>query len=586
MARYPTLKRMALQGFMSAMICCLTTVPTFSNACLGAMSPAEKSAEMSIKEKEELVAQGVSQYEKGDTEKAKQTFQHAKAVFPSNYAVPYYLGLIYLGENRRADAINEWKQYVLMNPDSKESLEIRKYLTLLIRKEAVAYAKAAVANETALLSSPIADNTVAVTAFQNIGPETLGPLGKGLATMLISDLSKVPDLQVVERVKLQMLLQEMNLGTSGVVNEETAPKVGKLLKSRHVATGSLLEPEKESLQIFSAVVDTEQADHLDAREAQGKLSKFFDLEKTIACGIVEDLGRNCSDMPGSFYKVHTKSLAALSSFSIGLDYLDQEEYDRARAQFQKAVDEDPGFDLAKETLALTPFSAMLLLTSSQMVSALSSSAISSTAVGSAAAGSAVVGGGGVGVVGITTAAVVAGGAAVGLAAGGGGGGDSDDTDPHDVDNDGDNYTENQGDCNDSNRSIHPGAAEVCGDGVDQDCDGEDLTCSPNLTGNWIGTWTDSTGSTGEISLSITQTSTSVSGTGTIENPDCTLSGSLSGSVEGSSFQANISGTGSASFNANYTETAINGSLDITSGNCAGRSGTFSKSITGTAIIRW
>ncbi len=43
--------------------------------------------------------------------------------------------------------------------------------------------------------------------------------------------------------------------------------------------------------------------------------------------------------------------------------------------------------------------------------------------------------------------------------------------PPPPDADGDGFTEDQGDCNDSDASIHPGAAEVCFDGVDQDCDG-------------------------------------------------------------------------------------------------------------------
>lgn len=46
-----------------------------------------------------------------------------------------------------------------------------------------------------------------------------------------------------------------------------------------------------------------------------------------------------------------------------------------------------------------------------------------------------------------------------------------------VDNDLDGFTPNQGDCNDNNASIHPGASEVCSDNIDQDCSGSDLSCN-------------------------------------------------------------------------------------------------------------
>lgn len=49
-----------------------------------------------------------------------------------------------------------------------------------------------------------------------------------------------------------------------------------------------------------------------------------------------------------------------------------------------------------------------------------------------------------------------------------------------VDSDNDRYDDAQ-DCNDVDRFIHPGAIEICGDGIDQNCDGSDLPCPPSTT---------------------------------------------------------------------------------------------------------
>jgi len=63
------------------------------------------------------------------------------------------------------------------------------------------------------------------------------------------------------------------------------------------------------------------------------------------------------------------------------------------------------------------------------------------------------------------------------------------------------YVINSSDCDDSNSDLHPGATEICGDGIDQDCNGSDLICPGDYTpgpynyylpsfesgiGNWTG----------------------------------------------------------------------------------------------------
>jgi len=90
-------------------------------------------------------------------------------------------------------------------------------------------------------------------------------------------------------------------------------------------------------------------------------------------------------------------------------------------------------------------------------------------------------GGGGGGGGNTTASDATGGNTGGDTTGGDVGGG--DVDGGDVDGDG--YTENQGDCNDGDSSIYPGATEICGDDIDQDCNGSDLICYFSLISDYM-----------------------------------------------------------------------------------------------------
>jgi len=55
------------------------------------------------------------------------------------------------------------------------------------------------------------------------------------------------------------------------------------------------------------------------------------------------------------------------------------------------------------------------------------------------------------------------------------------------DNDGDGYKVSQGDCDDNNPTIHPGATEIIADGIDQDCNGSDLLSGQVTPGTFTAT---------------------------------------------------------------------------------------------------
>src|SRR3954470_1040503 len=74
---------------------------------------------------------------------------------------------------------------------------------------------------------------VAVLYFDNnsIGKDRADydGLGKGIADLLITDLAASPRLRIVERERVQKLLEEQSLTKSGAIDANTAVKLGKVL---------------------------------------------------------------------------------------------------------------------------------------------------------------------------------------------------------------------------------------------------------------------------------------------------------------------------------------------------------------------
>jgi len=504
MKRYPNRNQNVYRSIVFVLIYCMVLFPSLGTTDMGLPVQEGERETLTIQDKQNLVEEAVGLYEHGEYTKAQDSLEQAKTVFPENYAIPYYLGLIYLKQGKRSEAIAQWQQYVKMDPNSENALIIRKNITLLLRQEAQEFAKQAVAEEASLSSSPADDKTLAVTNFSNLGSENLGPLGKGIAAMIISDLSQVPDLQVVDRIKLQALLEEMQLGTTGLVDTQTAPRVGKLLKARHVTAGSLADPEKESLMIASAVVDADLKTNIGTQEAQGALKKFYELEKQIACQIIEDLGWSCDQVPTGFTKIHTKSMPALVYYSQGLEQFDQENYDQAREMFQRALDEDPQFDLAAEALFATPTLAMAYMGIAEMISGASASAPPSATAGTAVAGAST--GGSVGTASTAAASTVGFAPMTGIVVG----------------------------------AVVLGGAAVAGGGSSDDGNGDGDNNTLSLTGDWRGTWVDTTGTSSAVVLSLTQSGSSVNGTVSIADPGgCLSQGNISGILSGNNFNLTI-----------------------------------------------
>jgi TolB-like protein len=268
-----------------------------------------------------------------------------------------YLGLSYLRLGNKGRAIDAWKEYVRLDPGSEGARDISQYLTLLIREEAKRTTRA-IRKQEKITGNIVDPDAVAVSPFRNLGKAAYDPLSKGLAEMIITDLSQVKSLKVVERIQIQALLDELKLSQSGLVDPKSAPEVGKLLGAGKIATGSFLDLDQEKMRLDASIAETEDGKLITSPGVSGKLATFYDLEKSLVFKILCGLGQ-CPESLDSrtlhaVEAIHTKNFKAFRLYSAGLDFLDKGNYREASKSFFLALEEDPEFNLARRALLDTP----------------------------------------------------------------------------------------------------------------------------------------------------------------------------------------------------------------------------------------
>jgi len=82
-------------------------------------------------------------------------------------------------------------------------------------------------------------------------------LGKGIADLLINDLASNPSMRVVERDRIQSILQEQSLVQTKSIDPQTAVRLGKLLGAQYMITGGFMSDGKGTLLVTSRVINVE-----------------------------------------------------------------------------------------------------------------------------------------------------------------------------------------------------------------------------------------------------------------------------------------------------------------------------------------
>ena len=197
-------------------------------------------------------------------------------------------------------------------------------------------------------------NSVAVLYFRNISEwRELTPLLKGLAEVLITDLGKVQRLKIVKRKKVQLLLDELHLTPSGLLDQLKMRDTGRMLGAGKLITGGIERVDNTRIRLTAGVVDTKSGQlQGESVQAAGRLSEIPELEKILLVGLLKSLGvRLNSDEAKALQQFPTKNNLAFIAFSKGLDFEDRNIIRQAKYQYEKAINLDAEFKLAKQRLA-------------------------------------------------------------------------------------------------------------------------------------------------------------------------------------------------------------------------------------------
>jgi TolB-like protein len=191
-------------------------------------------------------------------------------------------------------------------------------------------------------ADPDRPKTVAVLYFDNnTGKTDYDPFGRGISAMLITDLATVPQIKLVEREKLQSVIEEQKLQQSSMFDPATAVKAGKLLGAEYLLTGafSAVDPQ---MRIDTRVIRVETGEVVRTSKVQGKSDDFFSLQQKLAKELVAALPVAVSpEAMDSIAKQQERDriddARVIVDFATGLLRLDNHDYAGAVEKLGSAV---------------------------------------------------------------------------------------------------------------------------------------------------------------------------------------------------------------------------------------------------------
>lgn len=200
-------------------------------------------------------------------------------------------------------------------------------------------------------------NVVAVLQYENnTGDEKYRNLGRALSSMMISDLSVLEEITLVERERLNELIAELDLQQSGYVDPESAQEVGLILGAQYVVAGAFITAEPE-MRLDTRIAKVETSEIVTTAEVTGQSESLFDLQQRLADEVVAGFGMVLSEQQRERLRAQQEAnriddVQTALAFSEALCLLDYGAYIDAFEVIQDVERAAPGSAIVGATVEL------------------------------------------------------------------------------------------------------------------------------------------------------------------------------------------------------------------------------------------
>jgi tetratricopeptide (TPR) repeat protein len=295
------------------------------------------------------ISLAIAYRESGRPVEARRILESVVAERPRDPGPVLLLGLAWEAEENWSRARETYARYVDLARPTALRTSIERRIRYVHRRELEAGVRAALAAETPGNAVDPDPRIVAVFPFLFLNADTtLRPLSRAMAEMLVTDLGRTDRIRLLERLQVQLLLDEIALGARGLVDPATAARSGRLLSAGRAVQGTIEgDAEVLRLQAVTLGVGRDTIGPLSPVTEQDALVRLFDMEKRLALGIYASLGIELTIAERArVLERATQNVEALLAFGRGLEAEDRGDWAEAVRQYQRALALDPQFGLA------------------------------------------------------------------------------------------------------------------------------------------------------------------------------------------------------------------------------------------------